>query len=329
MKRVDLFVIDGQNDFCASGNEDPKKTNFFKPDPKTGDLKPGMGALFVQGADEEANRVAAMIDRLSTDGGAFGSKISKIHATLDSHHFNDGMHNEAWKCADGSTPPPFTMVTHDDVKNHRYVPRFAVAQWRGKPVQSYQWALEYTKELEKRGRNAAILWPVHCQMGDPGSAVYKPLMESYNRWCGKTNGWINFVTKGDFVFSEHYSAIEADVPDPQRKDTQLNAELVDDAAEADIIVWTGWAGSHCLLWTGVDASNKFGSGQLLDGKYLKEGDNEFLKKSVFMEDASAPVVNPFDNDQTKLFADWRKKFLDEVVSKGATVTTTDQFLKAA
>ena len=49
-KRVDLFVIDGQNDFCASGNE----PNDW-PWPAG---HPTIGALSVGGADQEAFNVS-------------------------------------------------------------------------------------------------------------------------------------------------------------------------------------------------------------------------------------------------------------------------------
>ncbi len=309
MKRVDLFVIDGQNSFCASGNESPEHTNFFLKG------KPRRGELYVEDADKEAVLVSNMIRRLKDP--SRGHRIHKIHATLDSHHRNDGMHNTAWKCADGTCPPPFTMVTFDDVKNSVYIPRFPVAIWNGQRVQSKEWALKYTKALEQRGRNVLVLWPVHCPIGYPGANVYEPLAQAYNEWCDATSAYINFVTKGDFPFTEHYSAIEADVPDPQNPATQLNSALVDDAAEADIVVWCGWAGSHCLKFTAMDAVNKFG----------KTGTNDFLKKSVFLTDASAPVVTP-DAGATKMFAKARQDFLDEVKARGATLSTTVDFLSS-
>ena len=47
--RVDLFVIDGQNDFCDNN-----------------------GSLYVEGAGEEAKLVADMIDRLENKKSQFG-----------------------------------------------------------------------------------------------------------------------------------------------------------------------------------------------------------------------------------------------------------------
>lgn len=296
--RLDLFVIDGQNDFCASG----KEPDSF-PWPAGGKRS---GSLFVEKADEEAVKVANMIGRLD-------KKISKIHATLDSHHMLDGSHNVAWKGQDGATPPPFTIVTHDDVKSHKWIPRFAIGYWEGKAIPSYQWALKYTEALEATGRAKLCLWPVHCEIGTWGTNIYQPLQEAYNHWCQNNQGWIDYIAKGHWPWTEHYSAMKAEVPDPAVPMTQLNAAVIQDASQADIIAWTGWAGSHCLRWTAMDAINNFG-----------QGNNEFVKKSVFFEDASAAVPDipgaPFK------FSDWRKEFLDEVSKRGATVTTTEKFL---
>lgn len=291
MKRLDLFVIDGQNDFCASGKEKEGRK----------------GSLFVEKADEEAVLVANMIDRL-------GSKISKINASLDSHHKMDGSHNTSWKKPDGSSPPPFTIVTNSQIKTHEFVPRFALGVWEGKAVPSYEWALKYTETVEKNGRATLCLWPVHCQIGTWGNNIYEPLSDSFDRWALKNAGWINFITKGQWPWTEHYSALQADVPDPTRSETQLNVETIVGTMEADIVAWTGWAGSHCLRWTALDAVN-----------YFQNSGDELIKKSVFFEDASASVPNipgaPFK------FSDWRKEFLDEASKRGATITTTVDFLK--
>src|SRR5687767_10100820 len=132
-KRVDLFVIDGENDFCASGSEP-----LDWPWPVRGRRR---GSLFVEAADREAVKVPDMIKRLKIPTG--GHKISKIHATLDAHHRNDGSHNISWKGPNGESPPPFTIVTHADVVQQKWVPRFGIAMWEGKAISSYQWAINY------------------------------------------------------------------------------------------------------------------------------------------------------------------------------------------
>ena len=308
--RIDLFVIDGQNDFCASGKE---PTDW--PWPFGGRRQ---GSLFVEGADVEGQNVADMIMRLKDPAQRSGHKLHKIWASLDSHHLMDCSHNVAWRMSNGDSPPPFTVVTHDDVDNDKYLPRFAVGVFDGVPMNSKQWALKYTAALEKAGRAVLCLWPVHCEIANWGSCTYHPLQMAFNDWCQTTAESIDYITKGEWRWSEHYSAMRADVPDPKRHDTQMNVHVVDAASKADKVLWTGWAGSHCLRWTAIDALTYFGT--IGD----KDREDAFFKKSVFFEDASASVPNipgaPFK------FTDWRQEFLDLVHKRGATITTTKQFL---
>jgi len=305
MQRVDLFVIDGQNDFCSSGKEPAKW-----PTPEGGHRP---GALSVAGADSEAVLVADMINELTTSG-IERHLISKIHATLDSHHVNDCAHNTVWRDQNGQIAPPFTIVSHEDVKNHKYIPSFAIGVWEGRPITSYDWALKYTQALADKGRNPLCLWPEHCLIQSWGASIYHPLQEAYNRWERQTGRWIDFISKGQWPFTEHYSAIIADVPDPTKHETQMNAVVINEASGADTIVWCGWAGSHCLKWTALDAIN-FKEPKDSNGNPTGEP-NPFIAKSIFLEDASAPVPNPPGGPD---FVQWRLDFLDEVVRRGGRV----------
>lgn len=302
--RIDLFVIDGQNDFCASGQE--------PDDWPTAPNGKRAGTMCVPGADKEAQKVADMIDRLHNNDSPRGHKIAKIHATLDSHHPNDSSHNIVWKTKDGNPPPPFTVVTHQDVKDQKYVPQFTKAVWKGELIPSLEWALKQTEALEKEGRCPLTLWPVHCPIGEWGSMAYYPLQLSYRRWTDKTMGYINWITKGQWPFTEHYSGLRAEIIDPTRPETQFNTEVTEDIGNSDMVIWAGWAGSHCLRWTALDAINSF-----------KDAAPNIFKKSVFLEDASAAVPNPPGGPD---FGSWRQEFLDEVAKRGATITTSDQLL---
>lgn len=312
MKRIDMFLIDAQNDFCCSGNE---PDNW--PTPFGGKRQ---GALFVQTADIEAVSVSVLIKRLRDKSLPNGHKITNLHPTIDSHPRKHCSLNVSWKKRDGSTPAPFTIVSHADVVNQEYMPRFPGAMWDGKMIPSYKWALNYTEKLDQKGRNKLCLWPVHCQIGTWGQNFYHPIQEAFDDWCDATDGYINYVTKGDWPWTEHYSGLEADVPDPKVLKTQINTEVIKSAEQADIILWAGWAGSHCLRQTALDAVNFFGNGE-----------NEFIKKSVFFEDACAAVAdipNPNNDPNIPKFSEWRKQFLDEVSSRGATVMKTTEFLAA-
>lgn len=283
MKRVDLIIIDGQNDFL-----DPS------------------GALYVQDADKEAVQLADMIDRL-------GSKITKIHATLDSHHPVDIAHPIMWKDENGNHPDPFTIITADEVRNRQWVCTLLGQFNRDKGISFQDKCLSYVEALEANNRYPLCIWPPHCLIGTPGHNVFPALAEAYQRWVDQNTKWINYVTKGEYPFTEHYSAIQADVPEPTRPETQINADLLKDVSGADEVVWTGWAGSHCLANTGRDAVNYFG-----DGK------NEFIEKSVLLTDLCAPVQP--DPPGTTMFTDMRDSFLQEMENRGMKLTTSDQYL---
>lgn len=290
--RVDLFVIDGQNDFCASGkNREHDGGN--------------RGALFVDGADLEAEKLGRMIKRLSP-------QISNIHATLDSHHRLDGSHHIAWRDSSGRVAPPFTLVTNRDIAEGTWVPSFRFGIWQGQKVPAKEWALCYTRRLEEIGRGPLCLWPVHCQIGTWGNNLYSPISRAFDDWCEANGDWVRYIIKGTWVWSEHYSGLQADVPDETRPETQLNEDVLNDALSVDRVLWSGWAGSHCLRFSALDAINYFGPGI-----------NEFSRKCVFFEDASAPV--PDIPGALFSFAKWREEFLEEVKLRGATVTTTDRF----
>ena len=312
-KRVDMFVIDGQNDFCASGSE---PNDWPWPKGNT----PVKGALCVPEADQEALNVAKIINELADPANQRRHRINKIHASLDSHHENDGAHNNVWKDKAGNMANPFQIVSHNDVKEQNFVPTFAGGVFEGEPMSALEWALKYTFALEERGRNPLCLWPKHCLIGSWGQQVYKPIMDSYSQWTSRTGAWIDWITKGQWPFTEHYSALEADVPDPTRPETGMNAHVINDAMGADVVIWTGWAGSHCLKWTAMDGVDNFEPTPEQVAKGMK---NEFITKCVFIEDASAPVGNaPGGPD----FGQWRLDFLDEMANRGARVMKSAELI---
>jgi nicotinamidase-related amidase len=313
--RTDLVVIDGQCDFLASGEE---PTNWCWP---YGGRR--RGSLYVEGAGKEAVRVKTMIeDHLDA--------WNKIHATLDGHDRNDGSHNIHWKDRLGNIVDPYTIVTFDDVKALTYTPGFRFGVIDGKAVPAREWALYYTEQLAERGRAPLCLWPVHCQKNTWGALIYQPLAEAYDKWCDHTGGWIDFISKGGWPWTEHYSGLVADVPDSTRLETQMNTTVVNDCAGAKWVVWLGWAGSHCLPWTARDGVNFFNPTEeevkaaLAAG--LPEPKNDFILKCIFIEDAMAPVPNPpFPNAPD--FEQNRRDFLDEMDKRGAKISTTTEVFK--
>jgi nicotinamidase-related amidase len=290
MSSLALVVIDGQNDFCADGSE---------PDGKR-------GSLCVEGAGREAGTVADLILRL-------GSNISSITATLDSHQRNDCSIHMTWKDKQGGTPPTFTIINHDDIKEDRYVPLWESVPWIDKSISSKEWALFYTKALKDNNRPQLCLWPVHCQIGTWGNNVYPVLHNAYDTWCKKTTKFINYVVKGEFPYAECYSAFGPDVSLANSLEPRFNKQLYLHLLNHDKILWTGWAGSHCLRYSALDAIRH---SQACN-------DLSFVNKCIFFEDACASVTDI--PGASYKFTDWRRNFLNEVANLGATITNTRDF----
>jgi nicotinamidase-related amidase len=215
MKRhYHLLIIDPQNDFC--------------------DLPPPAApALPVPGAHQDMLRVAALI-------GQGGAGLAAITVTLDSHHRYDVAHPTFWRTAQGGAPGPFTQIAAADVRAGRFLPRDANALPR---------VLSYLDALESAGRYQLMVWPVHCEIGSWGYNVHDAVRVAYNIWEEGRHAVVAKVCKGSNPWTEHYSAVMAEVPDPADPASQLNRELIASLSQADTIYITGEAASHCVKAT--------------------------------------------------------------------------------
>ena len=226
-----LLVIDPQNDFCDV------PASYRPVDPLTGaTIAP---ALPVTGAHADMRRTAAFIR-------AAGASLDEITLTLDSHHHIDVAHPTFWRRAvdtlgaDGDAVAPFTQITAAQVRAGEFLPRDAAALPR---------TLAYLDALESRGRYVLMVWPVHCEIGTWGHGVHADVRAAYNQWEETLLRGVHKVTKGENPWTEHYSAIQAEVPDADDEHTQLNTALLADLARADLLLIAGEASSHCVRAT--------------------------------------------------------------------------------
>jgi nicotinamidase-related amidase len=263
--KVDLFVVDPQNDFC-----DPN------------------GALSVPGADGDMERLAAMLTRL-------GPKLNDIHVTLDSHRIVDISHPIWWRDSAGNMPPPFTLISVADME---------AGTWTTKQPGAYKRTLQYLKDLEAAKRYPHCIWPPHCLIGDWGHAIVPALAKSLHHWEETEYAQVDFVTKGSNPWTEHFSGVQAEVPDPDDPTTQLNSRLITLLEEVDMIVIAGEARSHCLANTVRDVANNF-------------SDPKYIEKMVLLTDATSDV-GTFES----LGAD----FMQEMTGRGMKTATTIDFL---
>ena len=265
--KLHLLVIDPQNDFC-----DPN------------------GSLYVPGAEEDIDRLAVMINRLN-------GKLDDIHVTLDSHRKVDISHPVWWRDSDGHNPNPFSVITAGDLRQGTWTTTMPSARAR---------SLDYLEELERRGRYPHVIWPEHCLIGDDGHNVHPVLSEAVHEWEAKRFALADFVTKGSNPWTEHFSAVAAEVPDPSDPGTQVNTRLIDTLHAADTVLLAGEALSHCLANTVRDVAEQF-------------GDAATIRKLVLLTDASSSVPG-FDTQGSD--------FVRELTARGMRTATTTDFLAA-
>ncbi|MBV7536090.1 cysteine hydrolase [Duganella sp. sic0402] len=226
MKRnCHLLMIDPQNDFCDL------PASYLPTHPVT--RQPLRPALPVPGAHQDMLRLAGLINR-----GRAG--ITAMSVTLDSHHRFDIAHPTFWIAADGAPVAPFTEITAAEVRAGAYRPRHPA----GLPL-----ALHYLDQLEAAGRYKLMIWPVHCEIGSWGNNVHADVRAAYSHWEEASLGIVAKLAKGSNPWTEHYSAVQAEVPYADDPDTQFNTRFVRTLAESERIYIAGEAGSHCVKAT--------------------------------------------------------------------------------
>jgi len=268
MNKTELLIIDPQFDFC-----DPS------------------GSLYVDGANKDMERLSSMIKKTK-------SQISQIRVTLDSHHIVDVAHPLFWKNSNGKNPDPFTIISFDDVKNGVWKPFLPSLNKR---------MISYVETLAKNGQYQLCIWPPHCLIGSQGHCVYPKLYEALVEWETNKPWNIDYVTKGSNIFTEHYGAVEAEVPDPEDYSTQINTPLITALMNADNILVAGEAGSHCLKTTVEQIAFRF-------------KDDSYIKKITLLTDATSSVISPYVD-----FPAIQEKFIKDMVSRGMQLTTTVDF----
>jgi nicotinamidase-related amidase len=267
-ERIDLLVIDPQVDFC-----DPS------------------GNLYVDGAEKDMERLASMVK-------SFGPKIKKIHVTLDCHHLIDVAHPQMWRNSDGDHPEPFTIFGSKEIKDGVWTPTIL-------PLR--QKFIDYCEALEASGRYPLCIWPPHCLIGSKGNNVLPVLFEALGEWEASKKKNVSYVSKGSNYLTEHYSAVKAEVPDPEDPTTQLNTKLIQTLMEADKILIAGEAGSHCVANTVKDIADGF-------------NDDTYVQKMVLLEDAVSPVKSPFVD-----FPAIQAQFITDMVARGMKIAKTTDF----
>ncbi len=290
-----LFIVDPQNDFCVDDDGHGNR-----------------GTLVVLNAKDDMRRLARMVDRLQ-------DKIDDIHVTLDSHQ-NIGIERPGWwvRANDGTHPTPFTCLgVHPDGKrvvkmefiNGAAVPteeeyRTYIPTHMHKGGATQEGSLGYLKALAAKQRYPHIVWPIHCCVGTWGASVVPVVADALGRWERDQCARINYVAKGNNPWTEHFSGLQAEVPDPADPATQINTHLIRTLEEADIVLVTGEALSHCVANTFRDVAAAFSK-------------PEYVEKLVLLEDTTSNVTG---------FDFLGSGFVKDMKAKGMKVENSETYL---
>jgi len=264
MKKIYLVIVDPQNDFC-----DPK------------------GALYIPNAEKDIQRLADMICKHKKD-------IHHIQVTMDSHYWVHIAHPVFWEGKDGKSPQPLTLIKSEDVIGDKPL-------WRARHAAYRERAKHYVKQLEANGRYTLCIWPPHCIFGTWGHNVHSDLNGALKEYQ-EVFGSVKFSFKGSNLFTEHYSAVKADVVDPADPSTNIDLNLIDMLAQADEVLFAGEALSHCVANTMHDV--------------LKHLGHENAEKFVILKDASSNIPG---------FEAYGNTFLKEMDKLGLKTTTTEDY----
>jgi nicotinamidase/pyrazinamidase len=256
-----LLVIDPQNDFVSP-----------------------QGSLSVPGGEADMNRLAELLERS-------GEAVDQIFVSLDSHHVLDISHPGWWQDADGRHPAPFTRIRPEDVLEGRFRTTDPAAGER---------SLRYLQALESSGRYPHVVWPEHCLIGDAGGAVWSTLSAALHRWERRRHRNVSFVVKGTNPWTEHFSAVRAEVPDESDPGGTGMEALVTAVAAASRIWVAGEARSHCVANTVRDL-------------FALVPDSGLPSRTVLLTDATSDV---------KGFEEYGESFVRQATMLGMTTATT-------
>lgn len=277
MKKTQLVIIDAQNDFCDLPESYCPKMKGIRIQP----------SLPIAGSHQDCLRIAAFISKA-------GASVNAIDAFMDTHHYLDIGNFIFWLDENDKQLAQATKITLDDILAKKYKPKI---DNRDEQI------VQYFQQLEKVQLDAIYTWPVHCQIGTFGHAIHQDVLAACSQWENNNLSWVNFIQKGVDPWSEHYSALKAEVEDLTKPSTLLKRELVKKYAESDMTIFVGEASSHCVSKTILDVVNNI--------------NNKDRKNMVILTDCMSAI--PGYEEKTRLF-------FKQMSEAGVRVTTSDVLL---
>jgi len=211
-KKTTLYIVDPQNDFHGSGS------------------------CAVNGADEDAERIAEFIYSNMTS-------IDEIFVTLDSHHRMHIAHAIFWEDGKGKPPPLYTVITLQDVLDGR---------WKPRDLTLLSHCKFYLQELERKakgGMTALTIKPEHCLIGSRGHAVVRVINEALQDWATARMRKVAYIFKGTNILTDTTSSLCADVVIREDPSTDFDPDLMLRLNSSQHFVICGQSLSHGIHFT--------------------------------------------------------------------------------
>lgn len=240
------------------------------------------GGLFIKGADKDVVRMASFID-------SFGSSISYMALTLDSHqpiHISSQCY---WKDREGYPPALHTTITSAQVEAGDWTPQY-----------NQSTVLDYLRALEAKGEECAI-WPPHCILGSQGWAFNSMFAKALYTWSVVHSGAYDVFLRGMCQTTEHYSIFKADIELKDVEETKFNTKLLNKLYDFDRIIVMGESADYCVSRSIVD---------------LLEVAPDLADRLVILTDCMS-WVKP-NNTQGKVW-------FEKAYNMGVTFTTTKEY----
>jgi len=261
--RLCLLAVDVQNTFCIPGFE-----------------------LFVGGrsgsaAVDDSRRLCEWIYR---NLGA----VTRILASLDTHHAMQIFHAIWLVDEEGRHPAPYTLVSAEDVASGRWRANAAVAEALGlDPDYARRHLAHYTRRLAEGGKYDLTVWPYHAMLGGIGHGLVSAVEEAIFFHGLARHSRPEFHVKGDHPLTEHYSVLGPEVTEGPDGDllTDEDPALLATLRSFDAVVIAGQAKSHCVAWT-------------IDDLLAHDEMRELAQCTYLLEDCTSPIVVPGVVDYT-------------------------------
>ena len=262
--RLCLLAVDVQNTFCIP------------------DFELFVGGRSGTGAVGDNRRLCEFVYRNL-------GEITQILPSLDTHHAMQVFHAIWLVDGNGNHPPPFTLVSADDVASGRWRVNPRVAEALGLDIDYAERHLaHYTRVLAEGGKYDLTIWPYHAMLGGIGHALVSAVEEAVFFHGIARYSQPEFEVKGDNSLTEHYSMLGPEVTEGPEGDRLggKNEALIRKLLTFDAVVVAGQAKSHCLAWTIDD---------LLEHDEMRE---RLAHRTYLLEDCTSPVVVPGVVDYT-------------------------------